>query len=292
MGSYLINELLSKGYNVRCMIKYDDPSTIDLTSPNIEIVKGDLRDYSSILEASYGVNAIINLAAILGNPNYQENYDVHVKGAEHIVKACEKNGISRVLSYSSISAGRSNSSHYGVTKRESEDVLINSNLDVTIIRPEMIYGFGSRGINKIIHQIKAYPFIIPIVGNGKIIRQPVYVKDIVKLTVNILNDTKSYGEILNVGGKDKIEMREFILIIARHFNIRKIMVPIPGTIAIWIAFLIEKLIPNPPFTVDNMRGLTESTMFDINKLEQIYGFQPIDIQKGISETLIEIRDNK
>ena len=120
VGSYLINELLKKGYNVRCMIKYNDPKIIDLDSQKVEILRGDIREYSSLLEASYGMDTVINLAAILGDPNFQVNYDVHVIGTENIIRACEKNSISRVIAYSTISAGRSTSSHYGATKRESE----------------------------------------------------------------------------------------------------------------------------------------------------------------------------
>lgn len=292
VGSYLINELLIKGYNVRCMIKYDDPKIIDLDSPNVETVRGDIREYSSLLEASYGMDTVINLAAILGDPNFQVNYDVHVIGTENIIRACEKNSISRVIAYSSISAGRSTSSHYGATKRESEKVLKNADVNFTIIRPEMIYGLGSRGINKIIYQVKAYPFIIPIVGNGKIIRQPVFVKDIVRLTVDIINNPNSYGKILNVGGKDKIEMKVLIYMVMKHYKIKKIMLPIPNKVAILIAFLVEKLIPHPPFTVDNMTGMTISTEFDYKKIEKNYGFQSIDLHKGLKETLTKIDECK
>ncbi len=55
---------------------------------------------------------------------------------------------------------------YGKSKKEAEELVRSSGLDYTILRPTLIYGKGSLGMEHTVEYIKRIPFLVPIVGSG------------------------------------------------------------------------------------------------------------------------------
>lgn len=287
VGRYLVRELLSRYYQVRCFVKNNE-SYVILNGLDVEITSGDIRDKDSVIKAAADVHVFINLASVLGIPDPEINYAVNVEGAKNIVAACTKHNVKRLISFSSISASRKRTSAYGLSKKEAEDILLSAGLNTTILRTEMIYGNGSRGLQKIIKQVTSYPLFIPLVGRGVIMRQPVYVRDIVRLTVDLIDNPLAYNRLLDVGGKDRVQLRYFVLLIARHLGIRKRIFPVPKIMALGIAYILEIIYKIPPFTVDNMIGLTVSTNLNLAPIFNEFNFHPISLEEGISRSIQEM----
>ena len=73
IGSHLVERLVQRGNNVRALIEYNSfnfwgwlenlPSLSE-----IEIVKGDVRDYDSVYSAMKGCSEVLHLAALIGIP--------------------------------------------------------------------------------------------------------------------------------------------------------------------------------------------------------------------------------
>lgn len=288
VGKYMVRELVSRGFQVVCFVKNGTSEAV-LHGLDVEIRRGDICDKDSVIRAVAGTQAVIHLAAAVGSPDPLTNYAVNVDGARHLVEACEVNGVARIISYSSISAMRERTGAYGRSKKEAESILLRSGRDVTILQTEMIYGNGSRGLHKIIAQIQAYPFFIPIVGTGEILRQPVYVRDIVGLTADIIDNPLSFRRSYSVAGKNRVTMREFVLMIAAELGVRKRIFPIPKHVALGVAHVFEKVFRIPPFTVDNMLGLVASTDVDITPAIRELGFKPTSIDVGLKRAVYELK---
>ena len=71
IGSVLVRMLLKKGYHVKVMdnLLYGDEGIKDLYDiENFEFIKGDITNISDVVEAMRDVDAVIHLAAIVGDP--------------------------------------------------------------------------------------------------------------------------------------------------------------------------------------------------------------------------------
>src|SRR6476660_7734201 len=71
IGSVLVRQLLNKNYKVRVIdsLKFGGDALYDvMLNPNFEFIKGDIRSDQDIDKAIEGIDAIVHLAAIVGDP--------------------------------------------------------------------------------------------------------------------------------------------------------------------------------------------------------------------------------
>jgi nucleoside-diphosphate-sugar epimerase len=71
VGSVLLRKLLQKGYVVRgldCLLFGGESLLGVYDAPNFEFIKGDIRDEQTLFQATEGVDAVLHLAAIVGEP--------------------------------------------------------------------------------------------------------------------------------------------------------------------------------------------------------------------------------
>ena len=62
-GKYLVEQLLKKGYHFKLLLR--NPDNFKITSPLIEVIAGDARDYKSVHALVDGCKAVISM---LGQP--------------------------------------------------------------------------------------------------------------------------------------------------------------------------------------------------------------------------------
>ena len=71
IGSVLVRQLLEKGYFVRVIdsLKWGGESLYDvMTNKNFELYKADIRNISDVKKSLIGIDGVIHLAAIVGDP--------------------------------------------------------------------------------------------------------------------------------------------------------------------------------------------------------------------------------
>ncbi len=284
IGRNLMEELLSRGYEVTAFDLFFPEDEV-FKSPHCTCVKGDVRNKEEVSQACRGAKAVIHLAGAIRLSDYQANYDIHVKGAENLVSACREQGITRLIAYSSIAAAKEQLGPYGATKKESERIFFSSGLEITVFRPTVVLGEGSIGLKTILKQIQAYPFFIPLIGSGKAIGQPVWVKDVVKVTVDSLDNSLSHGKIYDLGGADQVEFKELVKAICRRKGISKTFVLLPLVFARAAAFVFELWMEKPPFTSENVRNVAQDTKADIAPAERELGFAPAPLERVLNEVV-------
>lgn len=93
IGSTLCRDLLSDGYRVRVLdnLMYEGKSLLGLFNhPNFEFLQGDIRQDEDIKHALQGVQAVIHLAAIVGDIPCKVNPDVAVATNFHSTQRLAK----------------------------------------------------------------------------------------------------------------------------------------------------------------------------------------------------------
>lgn len=169
LGSLLSRKLLNQGFKVKVLDKliYGDHGIKDLYSdPSFELIQGDIRSIESVVNSIADVEAVIHLAALVGDPvssiNPQKTLEINYHSTRMIAEICKYHQINRFIFASTCSVyGKSESidtpltenaelkpvSLYAQTKIESENALLNSiddNFAPTIFRLATLYGLSPR----------------------------------------------------------------------------------------------------------------------------------------------------
>ena len=134
IGSVLVRQLLKKGFNVRVIdsLKFGGEALYDvMMNPSFEFIKGDVRNEKDVEKALDGVDAIVHLAAIVGDPACkkfsEEANETNWAGSVNLFEKAEKAGIKRFVFASTCS-------NYGKMSNPDEFVTETSEL-----RPVSLY---------------------------------------------------------------------------------------------------------------------------------------------------------
>jgi nucleoside-diphosphate-sugar epimerase len=104
LGSTLVPLLLAEGHRVRILDRLDhggDPLLGIWSHPNFEFVGGDIRDSRVVQAAVSGVDAVVHLAAVVGDPACAREPDVtraiNLEASFALIEACQQVGVGRFV---------------------------------------------------------------------------------------------------------------------------------------------------------------------------------------------------
>jgi uncharacterized protein YbjT (DUF2867 family) len=211
VGSNLTKTLLADGYAVRCLAR--TPSKIqDLATAGCEIVQGDISGLESIQNAVKSVDVVyISIHTLSVQPANKEGrnfMDIEMNGLQNIITACQMHGVKRVVYVTFIGASPNAPNQLSRDRWQAEQLLLNSGLDVTVIRPGMIVGVGGQGYNMVVSNAKKSFAVI--MGSGQNRFQSIAVTDLAYYLVGVLNEPLTYGQCYEVGGDEILSMNEMV----------------------------------------------------------------------------------
>jgi nucleoside-diphosphate-sugar epimerase len=166
VGSGLLEHTLKKGYKVRLLdiLMFGDvPIKKYINHPNLEVIKADFREVDKVTEAMRGVDAVIHLGGLVGDPacslDEKLTTDINLTATRTIAEIAKGYGVQRFIFASSCSVyGASDDlleevsklnpvSLYAKTKIASEQVLLKlagNDFCPIILRFGTIYGLSGR----------------------------------------------------------------------------------------------------------------------------------------------------
>ncbi len=103
LGLVLIKELLKQGNNeIRALLLPEDKSNI-LDNLKIDIYRGDICNYESLLPAFNDVDIVYHLAGKVSIKDYDpELKKVNLDGTKNVIKACLKTGVNKLIYTSTV----------------------------------------------------------------------------------------------------------------------------------------------------------------------------------------------
>jgi nucleoside-diphosphate-sugar epimerase len=226
IGSLTVERLLERGYRVRVLdslLYGDEPLRSARLHPDFELMIGDCRNIQDVVRAVHGVDSIIHLAAIVGDPacelDHESALETNYAATRMLIEIAKGDGVSRILFASSCSvygatdgemdenAAVQPISLYGQTKVDSEQALIEARSDTfhpTILRYATVFGLGYRPRFDLVVNLltaKAQQEGVITIYNGQQWRPFIHVRDLVEATVQVLEAPVRLvsGEVFNVG---------------------------------------------------------------------------------------------
>ena len=130
--------------------------------PTLRLVDANVHDEAQLTALLRGCDAVVNLVAILhGSAAAFER--AHVALPRTLARACAVTGVKRVVHVSALGVGPGAPSRYLRSKTDGEAVLASAALELTVLRPSVIFGAHDRFLN-LFAQLQAVFPVMPLAG--------------------------------------------------------------------------------------------------------------------------------
>ncbi|MBL79789.1 MAG: NAD-dependent dehydratase [Nitrosomonadaceae bacterium] len=275
VGQHIAHLLYAQGIKVRILTRRRENAKSLFVLPTIEVVETNIHDPRELSQSLVGIDAVINLVGILDG----DFVLTHVELPRKIVAACVQNDVSRILHVSALHASTDGTSAYLRSKGEGEKIIIESNLEMTIFRPSVIFGPGDSFLNLFANLIKRLP-VLPL-GSPNAKFQPVFIGDIAEVIIASLSISATFGQSYDLCGPKIYSLRQIVEYVS---NITKHKLSIIG-LNDWLSYLQAaclEILPGKLMTRDNYLSMKTDSICHCkneNNLMKKFGIQPTELEE-------------
>ncbi len=225
--------------------------------PTVQVVEGNAHDDATLVRWIRGADAVVNLVAML-HGSEADFTRAHVKLAERIGTACREAGVRRVVHVSALGVGAQAPSRYLRSKAAGEAALQAAHLDLTILRPSVIFGEHDRFLNLFAELQAVFP-VMPL-GGADARFQPVWVDDVASAIVKCLDDRTTVGETIECCGPSIYRLRELVHMAGAWSGRERPVLGLPAALARLQAFTMELLPGKTLLSRDNLDSMKVSNV--------------------------------
>lgn len=317
LGRYIVEQLLARGDEVTVFARGSYPELGELGA---NLFRGDLLDAEAVTRACAQMDVIFHVAAKAGYwGTWESFYLPNVSGTQHVIAACRKQGVPKLIYTSSPNVIFGGQDHLGVdesvpypthyenyyshTKALAEQYVTKANgpdLLTVSLRPHVIWGPGDNQIiPRIIDRAKRGTAIQ--IGDGTNIIDTTYVEDAARahlLAADALKpDSPLAGSIYFISQDDPVYLWEFVNNIVGGLGLppikRKISLPVARALGGTLEFTYRllRLKGEPLFTRSTANVLALSHYYNISRAKQDFGYAPqISHEEGLRRTVAYFKD--
>ena len=282
IGGELIPELVSRGYQVRVMVR---KLLVEYKErwPKSEIVVADALNYAELDNALKGIDYayyLIHSLHLLNNFT-----EIDSLAANNFRKAAEANRVNRIIYLGSLGNSEIALSDHLKSRLQVAEDLQKGITPVTFLRAAIIIGSGSASYKMIRHLVKNCPiFLFPTWANAKC--QPIAIRDVIKYLVGCLENEETKGRTFDIGGQDILSYQMMLKIQAKVVNKKRIFINFmfsPMNVYARFTSILT------PISYNLVQALMESCNNDVicltNEITEIIPFYPLNYKEALERAL-------
>ena len=285
-GRHLVSRLVAQGERPRCLVRDVKLATTILPADKVELVQGDTTRSASLEAAMGGVDTVVHAAFITADHKQSagNNYSItNVQGTANLIRVARQAGVKRIIEISGLGTKPDKPGSYMQGRYLAEKMLKESGLDWTIIQPSVLFGKGAPFIKGLTDLIRSSP-IVPLIGGGKTMFQPIYVEDVVTVVIKVLEEPEhTAGKTYTVGGPAYYTFTQMIDALLHSMHKRRIKVYAPTPLVGLGATAMEMVLPKPPLTSAAMSLFSFNNTTDLNSVQRDFGFTPASFTQFLEE---------
>jgi uncharacterized protein YbjT (DUF2867 family) len=288
IGRQIVSELITHGHDVVATVRRVDQ--ISESFPGVRYIESDLAealrpaDWTHALD---NVDVIVNAAGILQG-NTMDAIHCRMPAALH-AKAREC-GVKRTVLMSAISAREDVATDYSRSKLLGEEVVRQSGLAWTILRPSLVYGDGSYGGTSLMRGLAALPWIIPVAGDGKFLFTPIHGQDLAKAVRLACEEPRFAGQTLEPAGPTTLSLEALLTQYRRWLGFgRGRVVHVPIRFMRLLA-RIGDVARMGPMTSTSLNQLVAGNKGDGAAFAERIGFQPRSLRAALEARPAQVQD--
>ena len=249
-----------------------------------ELFHGNVLFAPSIEGAMQGAKCVIHLVGIIHEQKESTFERAHTQATKHVVDEAKKAGVKRFLHMSALGTRENARSRYHQTKWAAEEYVRKSGLAWTIFRPSVIYGPKDKSVNTLVKVMRRLPFV-PVLGNGNTKIQPISVENVARAFVATIRNDNSIGRTYDLCGPEAFTWNELYDKLQSILGSRKPKLHLPLPLARIQAAFLERILPNPPFTRDQLLMLQEDNVGDAGPAVRDFLLEQERFEEGVARYL-------
>lgn len=314
IGSHIVRNLLSKGVQVRVLVRNRHRDISLHRNKEIEFVAGDVLEKDSLLKWMKDVDLVFSASGILGQWRTPRNtyWAINFKGVQNLLESCLHLDIRQFIHISSAgvlgplpngvvaddSFPFNPSNIYEKTKCEAEKEILRCGgkpgFPFTIIRPEFVYGPGDTHVLGLFQAIKERRFVL--MGQGDSLLHPTYIDDLVEGISLCTDNEKAFGKVFLITGEKPLKVKELAGIVAEELDVslpeRRVPLFFAHTAARVLELSARVFRFEPPLTVSRVNFFSQNRAFSFEKAKIVLGYAPkVSFREGVRRTIRWYREN-
>lgn len=251
--------------------------------PDVVAEEADLAEPGPWARLFEGAEAVVMLQAQIGGLEATPFVRNNITSTRHVLDAMRLYAVPHLVHVSSSVVKSVADDHYTNTKREQENIVLASGLPYVVLRPTLMFGwFDRKHLGWLARFMQKVP-VFPIPGDGRYMRQPLYVSDFSRIIVSCL-EQRIQGETYNISGLEKVDYIDIIRQIKRAARARAAIVKIPYGLFRLLLQTWALFDKNPPFTADQLKALVAHDEFEVIDWPGIFGVEATPFSRAIEET--------
>lgn len=285
VGQNLILLLKERGCkNIVAIDKHDkNVEILKKLNPDMEIIKTDLSEKGPWMDFFRNCDIAITLHAQIAAKDMSPFEKNNIDATENVLEAARKNNVTYLIHASSSVINSVVKDKYTTTKKLQESIVLDSKIPFCILRPTLMFGwFDRKNIGWLSRFMKKTP-LFPIPGDGKFMRQPLYVKDFCRVILEVM-EHRPVNRIYDISGKEQVDYIDIIRSIKKNTRSWTPIVCLPYKFFYFLLKTAETVMKDPPFTTEQLEALTAGDEFNNIPWEEIFEIEHTPFEEAMEET--------
>lgn len=256
VGRHVCEQLTRLGWHITVPTRRAVNAASVQSLPGLTVIEASVHKEADLARLMPGHDAVVNLVAVLhGSEERFEN--VHVDLPGKIASAMKKAGVQRLVHVSALGADPQGPSMYQRSKARGETVLHNAGLQLTILRPSVIFGAEDKFLNLFADLQAVAPFM-PLAGSGTRFA-PVWVADVARAVAVCLQKPDTIGQTYELCGPDVLTLGELVKLAGQWAGVNqgrgRPVIGLPMWVG-WLQAAAMELAPGEPLmSRDNLASM-------------------------------------
>jgi len=290
VGQNLVVELQAQGYSNLVVIDKHQHNlqVLQALHPQVQTIHADLAEPGIWADSFAGAACLMMLQAQITGKTAELFIRNNLTSTRCVLEAVRTHQVPYIVHISSSVVVSVAEDDYTHTKKQQEQLVIDSGIAHCVLRPTLMFGwFDPKHLGWLARFMEKVP-VFPIPGHGRYMRQPLYNRDFCKMLIRCM-EMQPAGAIYDVVGDQRVNYVDIIRTIKKVKGLRTPIIHLP----MWFFALLMRSYAlfsrYPPFTVDQLKALTAGDDFSGVDTAQTFGVKQTPFEEAMRETYCDAR---
>lgn len=281
VGRALVRHLSESGQEVRVLLRPSPSSPRLPKGVPVEAAVVSLNDERGVRAALRGIRQVIHLASAAGHGRHGSLFATDIEGTRTLATAAKDADVERFIFLSHVGADRASAFAIHKAKGIAEEFIRKSELPHTIIRATTVFGAEDRFTHTIAATLRAVPLFFPLLGDGKVLLQPLWVEDLVTALAWALQNPAMLNETYEVGGSEFFTFRQIVetIMSVTHTKRAFVSLSMPAMRALFVT--LDPLFPKANISTYWLDYIAVNRTCPVDNLPRLFGLMPARFSQRI-----------
>ncbi|MDQ7250926.1 NAD-dependent epimerase/dehydratase family protein [Dongia sedimenti] len=289
VGLNLIPRLKARGYADIVAIDKHPANVARVRSlhPGVTVIAADLALDDGWQSAIAGAGAIVISHAQIGGLDEAAFTANNVVATRRVLEAAQLHGVPYLVHLSSSAVNSTADDWYAQSKALQESCVRDAGIPAIVLRPTLMFGWFDRKHLGWLARFMGRSPLFPIPGDGRYLRQPLYVGDLCEIVAACL--ARRLTGVHDITGLERIDFIDLMRAVRDACGAHTPFVRVPYRLFWGLLFVYGKIDRNPPFTTRQLEALVTPDVFQVTDWPGTFQVTPTPLDAALAETFRDPR---